>query len=112
LLITVCGVGAARVQGILVGWIASSVWSIAYIKAIRTPFAYETITGRPIPRRERDADAFFDVNITAPAKEEPAAVDAPEPSGAASVSASTSAESQSDTASVASSAAAPGSAQK
>ncbi len=33
-------------QGILVGWIASSVWSILYIKGIRTKEAYRFITGR------------------------------------------------------------------
>jgi hypothetical protein len=55
----------AHVQGILVGWISSSLWSILYIKAIRTPEAYRLITGRPIPKREGDADSIFNVKIVA-----------------------------------------------
>ena len=51
-------------QGILVGWISSSVWSIMYIKAIRSPAAYLAITGRPIPRREDDPDAIFNFTST------------------------------------------------
>jgi hypothetical protein len=40
-------------QGILVGWIASSIWSIMYIKAIRTPEAYRLITGREMQVTQR-----------------------------------------------------------
>ncbi len=61
-------------QGIFVGWISSSIWSIAYIKAIRTPFAYKLITGRDIPKREPDNldDVFTiktDASSAAPAED-------------------------------------------
>lgn len=57
--------------GILVGWIASSIWSILYIKAIRTPEAYRLITGREIPRRDDDGDGVFNIKITAPSAATP-----------------------------------------
>ncbi len=51
------------------GWISSSLWSIVYIKAIRSPEAYRAITGRDIPKREEDPEALFNFKIVVPASD-------------------------------------------